>query len=402
MINYKNNLITVALLIVLGLLLITKLIKAETISSYELVQKASFNQVSHYPVNQKIDASLYQPTGEWIGRLILPETPLFDNNQDGVWIELYHAPPEAEALIGQKLALGWNKTPDTESYVRSVTTDVNILAKAKDYEAKGNVIPNRLDGRSQVGPLLSLAGSRPQDDVMVRLESVVLSEDKAGNPILLTEREPVQVTGIFYGLVKILEPQEPISPDQRPQSCPGAKPCPSDYFQVRHYNQKTGNFDGVEEIVRIPQQPLDYRGHKTSTSRNLANSPAGQAGWYIYGAKDQQGIFTVQSIKPRALLQLNPQRVILDQAEAIDYIKKQNWQNTPQRKGTFQSVLINPQASSSENAVSQWQEGDKALVIHLFGGTGGEKPDPIFAGTVPGHFAYGLAGLRQKQRFKKG
>ena len=225
MINYKNNLITIALLIVLGLLLITKLIKAETISSYELVQKASFNQVSHYPVNQKVDASLYQPTGEWIGRLILPETPLFDNNQDGVWIELYHAPSEAEALIGQKLALGWNKTPYTESYVSSVTTDINILPQAKDYEAKGNVIPTRLDGRSQVGPLLSLAGSRPQDDVMVRLKSVVLSEDKAGNPILLTEREPVQVTGIFYGLVKILEPQEPISPNQRPQSCPGTVPA---------------------------------------------------------------------------------------------------------------------------------------------------------------------------------
>ena len=89
-------------------------------------------------------------------------------------------------------------------------------------------------------------------------------------------------------------------------------------------------------------------------------------------------------------MQLKPQRVILDRAEGIDYIKHQNWRNTPQRKGTFQSVLINPRASSAENAVSEWQEGDRALVIHLFGGTGGEKPDPVFAGTVPGHFAYGL------------
>ncbi len=390
MIKYKNNLITIAFLAVLALLLVTKFIKAETISSYELVQKASFNQVSNYPVSQKIDASLYQPTGQWVGRLILPETPLFDNNQDGVWIELYHAPPEAEALIGQKVPLGWNKTPYTQSYVRSVTTDVHLTPEAKDYQAKGNVIPTRLDGRSQVGPLESLAGSRPQDDVMVRLKSVVLSEDKAGNPLILTNLEPVQVTGIFYGLVTILGPQEPISPDQRPQNCPGEKPCPSDYFRVRHYNQKTGNFDGIEEIVRIPQQPLDYRGRFMSTSRNLANSPAGKAGWYIYGAKDKQGIFTVQSLKPRALLQLKPERVILDRAEGIDYIKNQNWQNTPQRKGTFQSVLINPQASSSENAVSEWKEGDKALVIHLFGGTGGEKPDPTVAGTVPGHFAYGL------------
>jgi predicted Abi (CAAX) family protease len=389
-INYKNNLIIIALFVVLAFLLLTKFIKAETISNYEITQKAPFNQVAHYPANQKIDTSSYQPTGTWVGRLILPEEPLFANNQDGVWIELYHAPPEAEALIGQKVRLGWNKTPYTQSYVRAVTTDIHLTPEAKNYQAEGNVIPTRLDGRSQVGPLQSLAGSRPKDDVMVRLESVVLSVDEEGNPIILTNLEPVQVTGIFYGLVKILGPQEPTFPERRPQSCPGEQPCPSDYFRVRHYNQQTGNFDGGEEIVRIPQQPSDNKGRFLSTSRNLPSSPAGQAGWYIYGAKDRQGIFTVQALKPRALFQLNPDGVILDQAEAIDYIKNQNWKNTPQRKGTFQSVLINPTASSSEDAVNEWKEGDRALVIHLFGGIGGEKGEPIAAGTVTGHFAYGL------------
>ncbi len=390
MIKYKNNFIASAFLIVLTLLLLTKFIKAEIISSYELSQKAPFNQVAHYPVIQKIDTDLYEPVAPWLGRLILPKEPLFENNQDGVWIEIFHAPPEAENLIGQKVRLGWNKTPYTQSYVKAVTTDVKITPEAKEYESKGNVIPNRLNGRSEVGPLQSLAGARSEDDVMVGLESVILSTDKKGNPLILIDLEPVQVTGVFYGLVKIIAPDESIFPEQRPKVCPGKQPCPSEYFRVSHYNQKTGNFDGVEEIVRIPQQPRDYRGRFMSTNRNLANSPAGKAGWYIYGLKDKQGIFTVQSLKPRALVQLKPEQVILDKAEAIDYIKNQNWKNTPQRKGTFQSVLINPQASSSENAVNEWKEGDKALVIHLFGGTGGEKPDPIAAGTVPGHFAYGL------------
>ncbi len=390
MINYKNNLITLVFLVILIFFLVTQFIKADTISSYELSQKVSFNQLTHYPASQTVDKSLYQPTGTWVGRLILPKKPLFDNNQDAVWIEIYYAPPEAEALIGEKVRLGWNKTPYTESYVKAVTTDVHITPEAKEYESKGNVIPNRLDGRSRVGPLQSLAGARPENDMIVRLESVVLSKDDQQNPILLTNFEPIQVTGIFYGLVKIVAPGGEIFPDQKSPVCPGEKPCPSDYFQVRHYNQGTGKFDGVEEVVRIPQQPLDYKGRFMSSSRNLANSPAGKAGWYIYGAKDKQGIFTVQSLKPRALLQLKPEGVILDQGKAIDYIKNENWANTPQRKGTFQSVLLNPMASSSENAINQWQEGDKTLVIHLFGGTGGEIPDPVFAGTVPGHFAYGL------------
>jgi predicted Abi (CAAX) family protease len=47
------------------------------------------------------------------------------------------------------------------------------------------------------------------------------------------------------------------------------------------------------------------------------------------------------------------------------------------------AVLMRPRA--------QWQEGDYALLIHLFGGIGGENKELTPAGTVTGHFAYGLA-----------
>ncbi|ELR96943.1 putative protease of the Abi (CAAX) family [Gloeocapsa sp. PCC 73106] len=382
MINNKNRLTTIAFLAVLILLLLTQFIKAESISSYELSQKAPFNQISNYPVIQNIDTSLYQPTGTWVGRLILPEKPLFENNEDGVWVELYHTPKEAEALIGKTVALGWQKTPYTESYVQAVTTDVRISPEAKSYQADGNVIPTRLDGRNQVGPLVSLAGSRPENDLIVRLESIAISEDQQGNPLLLTNLEPIQVTGVFYGLVQILAQTE------------------DDYFLVRHYNQETGNFDGVEETVRIPQQPADNNGRFLSTSRNLQDSAVGDAGWYIYGAKDHQGIFTVQSLKPRSILQLNPGQVIINPEEAINYIRRQNWLDTPERKGTFQSVLLDTTATSPEEAISKWEEGDRALIIHLFGGIGGEKAEPILAGTVTGHFAYGLAEVI-RERFTK-
>ncbi len=101
MISYKNRLISIVCLLILGFVLATQLIiRAETVSSYELSQKAPFNQVSHYPVTQTLDKSLYKPTGNWVGRLILPEKPLFTDGRDAVWLEIYNAPSEAENLIG--------------------------------------------------------------------------------------------------------------------------------------------------------------------------------------------------------------------------------------------------------------------------------------------------------------
>ena len=67
--SYKNNLITIACLFITSLLIVTQLIKAETLSSYELSQKASFNQVSHYPVAQTIDNSLIS-TDRKLGRTL--------------------------------------------------------------------------------------------------------------------------------------------------------------------------------------------------------------------------------------------------------------------------------------------------------------------------------------------
>ena len=53
-------------------------------------------------------------------------------------------------------------------------------------------------------------------------------------------------------------------------------------------------------------------------------------------------------------------------------------------------MLIDPQATSLERAVELWQEGDQALVVHLYGGIGGNKKEPAARGPIYfGHFAYG-------------
>ena len=67
-------------------------------------------------------------------------------------------------------------------------------------------------------------------------------------------------------------------------------------------------------------------------------------------------------------MQLKPERVELNLQPGQRYIARENWQNTPERKGTFQSILIDTSAQNREQAIKEWKEGDYGLVIHTFGG----------------------------------
>ena len=55
------------------------------------------------------------------------------------------------------------------------------------------------------------------------------------------------------------------------------------------------------------------------------------------------------------------------------------------RKGTLGTVQLGR---------TTWKEGDQGLVLHIFGGIGGEQAEqtPVI-GTVSGHFAYGIANI---------
>ncbi len=361
-------------------------------SNYDINRQAPFNQSDYFPIKQSFSREIYQPTGDWIGRLILPtleDLKQHKINSDWSWIEIYDAPPEAQNLVGQTVSLVWAQTPKIQTYLDKVTTDIQLTNWAKKAIRNGTVVPERLEGRSQVGPLQSLAGARSQDDIIVALENVTLTTDVEGLPRLQIALEPIQVTGRFYGLFQIVEPiSDPKIP--HPEACPGSFPCPSDQFRVRPYNSISGQFDQPEITIQIPQQPPSITGAFLSTPRQIEASPAGKAGWYIYGAKNAAGQFIAQAIQPRRLFQLKPDQVILGTEAGLDYIQTGNWQNTEQRKGTVQSVLVDPNAKTEQEAIAAWKEGDLALVIHLFGGNGGEDGDKIIANTVTGHFAYGI------------
>lgn len=377
--------------VLMGLLLTLGLIAqpspAAKVSNYELAQAQPFNQVETFPVQPLPSASNFRPHGQWLGRLILPsEQDYASDPGDWVWFEVWHGAPD---LLGKTVKLTWQASQENDIYLEAVTRDINFTQQANRFLENGNIVPVRLNGRKQVGPLQSLAGARPKDDVTVRLVETELVT-KQGQPVLQTRLEPVQITGREYGLVNILEPDTSVKAPL-PEACPGPAPCPTEYFRVQHFNSGTQDFSGPLETIRIPQQPMVGGERFFSNLRDIETSPGGTAGWYVYGARDSQGRFTVEALKPRALFQLRPDQVILTERHGLRYIDKRNWQHTPERKGTLQRILVSPTGGSSDAARAQWQVGDYALLIHLFGGIGGENKEFTPAGTVTGHYAYGLA-----------
>jgi predicted Abi (CAAX) family protease len=224
--------------------------------------------------------------------------------------------------------------------------------------------------------LESLAGSRPQDDVIVALPNAAI---KAA-AVYIT-RDPVQITGRYYGLVRILDG---VTDDAGKAE---------GLFRVAHFNSSSHQFDSTVEIVRIPEVVFAKAyGSYPSTTRKITEAPQNKTGWYIYGAKNAAGRFVVQAIAPRCLLRLQPDQVITGKTAAWKYLKKQAWQVEGQ-KGTTKSVLLDGRREEMRRGGGvEWQEGDRALVIHTYGGIGGNHKEP--AAKTPiffGHFAYGEA-----------
>lgn len=407
--NDRNRSFLMILILTISLLLLWATLTTAAESQYAITSRVAVNQIEHYPLQQTLPIDRYRPVGNWVGRLILPST---SSPEDWVWMEIYHAPETFRHLQGQKIRLEWRPESAVQQYVSAVTRDVQFIDLVAASQNNGNLHPDRLNGRSQVGPLQSLAGGRSVDDVVVTLDRATIVQG-TGSTRLQIETDPVVESGRSYGLVKILEPLSQQDLKQKiqrqgqqavgrqvqqnfiPSDCPGGNPCSSELFSVQHYQASTGKFDGAIETIRIPQQPRDRIGVFASTPRDLEKSPGNELGWYIYGAQDRTGLFTVQALKPRALFQLKPQKIIADRAIALDYINTQHWQNLEQRKGTLETVLIDANKPAEQNPIP-WKVGQQALVMHLFGGRGGKSGESPMFGTLTGHFSYGWATVIQE------
>ncbi|WP_088888805.1 CAAX protease [Leptolyngbya ohadii] len=397
-------------------------------SNYERYKQAEFNSYTYYPLAQTVDPQWYQPIAPWMGRLILPQ-PNERRLVRGVWFEVHHAPAGYESLVGQKVMLRWADHPAVKQWVRAVTHNVHFSVDAQYSSQYGGTIhPDRLNHWQQVGPLESLAGSHPVDDVVVMLVGDVevgewmsgrvdewmsgrvdewesqgegQARDEESNsasanlasiassthppihpsthpPILSITHTPSEITGRYYGLVQFEAPL-----------------AGSDRFQVRHFNRASRQFDGWAEGVRLPAVVLaQCYGSFPSTSEGLERSPLNETGWYIYGAKDATGTFVVQALAPRSLFRLQPDRVVFGRKASYRYIRQESWSKAVEQKGRIASVLCvgRRQTEDIRAAVEEWQVGDRVLVLHVYGGIGGNKKEPAAATPIFfGHFAYGVA-----------
>jgi len=353
-------------------------------SNYAVFKQADFNNPDYYPLNQTVDLNWYRPIGPWMGRLILPKQEERSTVR-GVFFEVHHADTGYEDLVGKVVILRWVDEPKIKNQVRAVTRDVHFSADATYSSQYGGLIhPTRLNHWQQVDPLESLAGSHPVDDMIVMLESKVIVE--AGeNTFLYIRSTPVEITGRYYSLVQFLRPI-----------------AGTDQFQVVHFNPVSRQFDGLQETVRMLSVIADLNGCFPSTTNKIEASPLNEIGWYIYGAKDASGAFVVQSYCPRSLLQLKPNRVVFGKNPAYKYIRQESWADLVAQKGRISSVLCTSVKNGSYNAIQdaidQWQEGDRALVLHTYGGIGGKKKEPAAASPIYfGHFAYGLAKVIKEE-----
>jgi predicted Abi (CAAX) family protease len=355
-------------------------------SNYENYCQADFNRPEFYPLDRSVDLDCYRAIAPWMGRLILPQQQ--ERRQvRGVKFEVHHTPPGYTDLVGQIVNLRWVDEPNVVNMVRAVRRDVNFSANALYTSEYGGLIhPVRLNHWRQVGPLESLAGSHPRDDVMVMLAGEVIVES-GKTPCLRIRTQPIQITGRYYGLVRFISQE-------------------GDLYQVVHFNPDSRDFDSEIETVRIPQVIADVNGCYPSSNQKLHKSPLNEMGWYIYGAPDAGGTFIVQSLAPRSLLRLQPDRIILGYKAGYKYIRQESWANVAQSKGKISSVLITPPIESNQAAIDAWPEGTKALVLHVYGGIGGKKIEPPARGPVFfGHFAYGIAQvvwepLAKEKRFE--
>jgi predicted Abi (CAAX) family protease len=375
--SFLQHTIATVLSILEGRFLIAAPDRPRPVSNYEYYQQADFNHYSYYPLHQTVNPLLYYPIADWIGRLILPQVT--ERRQvRGVWFEVHHAEPGYESWVGQKVLLRWVDEPRVKQQVRAVTRDVHFSVDA-EYSSRygGSIHPDRLDHWQQVGPLESLAGAHPKDDLIVMLTGRVQVEadDRA---ILYIDQQPAEVTGRYYGLVQFVAPI-----------------VGTDRFQVRHFNAASQQFEGETTVVSVPPVLIAKAyGSYPSTTRALEQSSLNETGWYVYGAPDRTGTFVVQAWAPRSLLRLQPDRVIFGARSAYRYIRQEAWANAAAQKGRVSSVLCagDRQDEDMQGAIEVWKEGDRALLLHVYGGIGGRRKEPAAATPLFfGHFAYGLA-----------
>jgi len=359
-------------------------------SNYDLFLSQPLNRIENFPADQALSSDRYRPVALWSGRLILPEEPLPGG---AVYMEIYSAPHEYD-LVGKRVRLAWMEHAEVQHYVKLVSFDIDFPSYVRVGRKNGMVFPERLNGRKNVGPLESIAGVHSRDDVMVRLPLPVLMEPAEGEddmPTLRISADPVNITGPFCALARFLKAEE------------------EEHVLIQHYNPATKKFDGAKEQVRMPRTVPDGRGVLPMSNASLLDSPLNEQGWYLYGVSNTLGEFVIQSVAPSKIFEPEADEVIRGKGPSLHYINFDYWKDVVAQKGKVDRTLLlgansnealiettesngsSPHPWLAEEEEDIWEEGDRAIVLHTFGGIGGEKREFSPLGLFFGHFSFGFA-----------
>jgi predicted Abi (CAAX) family protease len=92
------------------------------------------------------------------------------------------------------------------------------------------------------------------------------------------------------------------------------------------------------------------------------------------------------------MIRFAPERILPAPREGWRYAKREAWHQP--LAGTTSSVLISGRRAKPEELLAEWQAGERVLVLHVFGGIGGDQQESgLVFGRSLGHFAYGVADL---------
>ena len=336
-------------------------------SNYQRFGSNPWHQIIPARDTLPLPSPALRPLDGWIGRLVLPEP---QHRDAGVGFDVLHAPDHWGSLVGRRVRLDWTAKP-----LRPLAMDVHFSDAALASWESGAIHPLRLEGWRQVTPLESLAGSRPRDDQLVRLRGPVqVRQDRLGAVGLEVQAEPLQTTGLALALVRFIAP------------------LGQEQWQVRPYCRQRLRFDGEPFVVRLPTPVALGGGQLPATAVGIERSRPNDDGWYVSGVPDGEGAFVVQSLVPRSMIRFAPERILPAPREGWRYAKREAWQQL--LAGTTSSVLISGRRAKPAELLAEWQAGDRVLVLHVFGGIGGEQQEEgLLFGRSLGHFAYGIADL---------
>jgi predicted Abi (CAAX) family protease len=322
------------------------------------------------------------PIAEWSGRLSFYREHRV-KDIDGIYIQLYHAPKEFTTLIGKKLFLTWEKNHLTDQFIRQCKRNVFFSKVAKDNEPD-LVLPKRLDGEMAIGPLESLAGSRSSNDMFCMLEGNVtfkpmkiVDGDLKTDGTLFINEEPIQISGVYYSVVKFLGP---LSEEKD-----------NDLYQVQHFNPSSGKLDGMTEVIRLPYKVYQAKtGILNSNNRKIETSKVNIDGYYIYGEYGNDGIFTLKALDPRRAVILRPDTYIIKEKRlGRKFLREIIWEDTPMSRGKMGTAIIDQTWATLDLSMKRWVEGKRFLVIHVIGDCTHNKRN--FKRLIKGHFAFGSA-----------